>query len=124
MRKNRKFQGRISRVAVGQQGSLTLAALPGESLPLVVERITPIAVSEEGRNFFPVEARLGEGGDLRARQPLDPCVPFVGDRFIQRTCVRSADWLAYLNAIDIEGAERQIIGTARSMGVDVEGVSV
>ena len=26
-----------------------------------------------------------------------------------------------LNAIDIEGAERQIIGTARSMGVDVEG---
>jgi large subunit ribosomal protein L11 len=25
-----------------------------------------------------------------------------------------------LNAIDIEGAERQIIGTARSMGVDVE----
>jgi large subunit ribosomal protein L11 len=29
-----------------------------------------------------------------------------------------------LNAIDIEGAERQIIGTARSMGVDVEGVTV
>jgi large subunit ribosomal protein L11 len=25
-----------------------------------------------------------------------------------------------LNAIDIEGAERQIIGTARSMGVDIE----
>ena len=25
-----------------------------------------------------------------------------------------------LNAIDIEGAERQIIGTARSMGIDVE----
>lgn len=28
-----------------------------------------------------------------------------------------------LNAIDIEGAERQIMGTARSMGVDVEGVT-
>jgi large subunit ribosomal protein L11 len=27
-----------------------------------------------------------------------------------------------LNAIDIEGAEKQIIGTARSMGVQVEGV--
>ena len=26
-----------------------------------------------------------------------------------------------LNAIDIEGAERQIVGTARSMGVEVEG---
>jgi large subunit ribosomal protein L11 len=28
-----------------------------------------------------------------------------------------------LNAIDIEGAERQIIGTARSMGIQVEGAS-
>ncbi len=27
-----------------------------------------------------------------------------------------------LNAVDIEGAERQIVGTARSMGVEVEGV--
>jgi large subunit ribosomal protein L11 len=26
-----------------------------------------------------------------------------------------------LNAIDIEGAERQIVGTARSMGIEVEG---
>jgi large subunit ribosomal protein L11 len=29
-----------------------------------------------------------------------------------------------LNAVDIQGAERQIIGTARSMGVDVEGETV
>jgi large subunit ribosomal protein L11 len=29
-----------------------------------------------------------------------------------------------LNAIDIEGAERQIVGTARSMGVEVEGHTV
>ena len=28
-----------------------------------------------------------------------------------------------LNAIDIEGAERQIVGTARSMGIEVEGVT-
>ena len=27
-----------------------------------------------------------------------------------------------LNAIDIEGAEKQIIGAARSMGVEVEGI--
>lgn len=27
-----------------------------------------------------------------------------------------------LNAIDIEGAERQIVGTARSMGIEVQGV--
>ena len=29
-----------------------------------------------------------------------------------------------LNAIDIEGAERQIVGTARSMGIEVEGVTI
>ena len=29
-----------------------------------------------------------------------------------------------LNAIDIEGAERQIVGTARSMGIEVEGHTV
>jgi len=29
-----------------------------------------------------------------------------------------------LNAIDIEGAEKQIIGTARSMGIDIEGVTI
>ena len=29
-----------------------------------------------------------------------------------------------LNAIDIEGAERQIVGTARSMGIEVRGVTV
>ena len=28
-----------------------------------------------------------------------------------------------LNAIDIDGAEKQIVGTARSMGVEVEGVT-
>jgi serine/threonine-protein kinase len=56
------------------------------------------------------------GGDKGARQPLDPCVPFVGDRFIQRTCVRSEDWLTYLNAIDIEEARERAPGEAGLFG--------
>jgi large subunit ribosomal protein L11 len=28
-----------------------------------------------------------------------------------------------LNSIDIQGAERQIVGTARSMGIEVEGIT-
>ncbi len=28
-----------------------------------------------------------------------------------------------MNAVDIEGAERQIIGTARSMGIEIEGIT-
>ncbi len=48
----------IAYAAAGQRGELTLSALPGSPLPLRVERITPIASTAEGRNFFRVEARL------------------------------------------------------------------
>jgi multidrug efflux pump subunit AcrA (membrane-fusion protein) len=50
----------IGDVAVGQRGRLALSALPGRPLPLAVERITPIATAEEGRNYFRVEAVLEE----------------------------------------------------------------
>ncbi len=50
----------IADVAVGQRGRLALSALPDRPLPLVVERITPIATAEEGRNYFRVEAVLEE----------------------------------------------------------------
>ncbi|MBW1877262.1 MAG: SUMF1/EgtB/PvdO family nonheme iron enzyme, partial [Deltaproteobacteria bacterium] len=56
------------------------------------------------------------GGDSRARQPLDPCAPFIGDRFVQRTCVRSADWLVYLNTIDLEDARERVPGEAGIFG--------
>jgi len=48
----------VSDVAPGQPGRLTLSALPGQPLPLAVERITPVAAAADGRNVFRVEARL------------------------------------------------------------------
>jgi multidrug efflux pump subunit AcrA (membrane-fusion protein) len=45
-------------LAVGQPGLLALAATPTQRLPVTVRRITPVAVAEDGRNFFRVEARL------------------------------------------------------------------
>jgi RND family efflux transporter MFP subunit len=39
-------------------GTLVLSSLPGENLPFIVEKITPVAVAEEGNNYFVVEARL------------------------------------------------------------------
>jgi len=50
----------IADVAVGQHGRLALTALPRQTLPLVVERVTPIATQEDGRNYFRVEAVLEE----------------------------------------------------------------
>jgi len=48
----------IRDIAVGHHGELTLAALPGEHLPLTIERVTPVAAAEDGHNFFRVEASL------------------------------------------------------------------
>jgi RND family efflux transporter MFP subunit len=50
----------IADVAVGQRGRLALSALPGRALPLVVERITPMSTTQDGRSYFRAEAALEE----------------------------------------------------------------
>lgn len=56
----------IARVAVGQTGSLALGSLPWSTLPLRVQRITPMATALAGDNVFEVEAELLEPApDLR-----------------------------------------------------------
>ena len=49
----------IADVKLGKTGSLALSALPGDTLPLEVNRITPVATTGQGRNYFEVEAKLG-----------------------------------------------------------------
>ena len=46
----------ITRVAVGQGGELALTSMPHEAIPLAVEKITPVSVADQGRNYFRVEA--------------------------------------------------------------------
>ena len=56
----------VSQLQVGQTGGLALAGLPGEPLTVKVEKITPVASAEEGKNLFRVEAALdGASSDLR-----------------------------------------------------------
>ncbi|MEN9316120.1 MAG: hypothetical protein RIS35_2513, partial [Pseudomonadota bacterium] len=45
-------------VRVGATGELVLASLPGTRWPFRVRKLTPIALAEEGRNLFRVEAEL------------------------------------------------------------------
>ena len=49
----------IGFVQVGAPGNLVLSSLPGAVWPFRVRKLTPIAVAEEGRNHFRVEAELG-----------------------------------------------------------------
>lgn len=53
----------ISRIKVAQQGSLALSALPWDTLPLRITRITPLASPVEGKNIFEVEASLEDQPD-------------------------------------------------------------
>ncbi len=46
----------ITSVKVGQSGRLALTAMPQEDIRLTVDKITPVSVVDEGRNFFRVEA--------------------------------------------------------------------
>ena len=52
----------IAAVAVGQAGTLALSALPWDTQPIRVTRITPMATALEGRNVFEVEAELKAPG--------------------------------------------------------------
>ncbi len=51
-------ESRISDVKIGQQGQLVLTALPDQSFPFVIEKITPVASAGDGSNTFRVEAKL------------------------------------------------------------------
>ena len=48
----------IADVRKGAAGAVALAALAGETLPFQVVRVTPVATSREGRNFYEVEAAI------------------------------------------------------------------
>jgi RND family efflux transporter MFP subunit len=48
----------IADIAVGQEGELVLPSMPGDTFPLVVDKITPVSTAKEGRNYFRVEAYL------------------------------------------------------------------
>jgi multidrug resistance efflux pump len=48
----------IANIRVDEDGALALAALPNDTLAFKVERITPVANSRDGRNYFEVEGKL------------------------------------------------------------------
>ena len=76
----------IAHVSVGQRGRLALSSLPGETLPFVIDRVTPVANAKDGRNTFEVQA-VPEG-NLR---PLRPGLLGVAKIEVGS---RSALWLA------------------------------
>jgi RND family efflux transporter MFP subunit len=87
-------EGDIADIRIGQQGTAVLASLPDAPQPYRVERITPIAEQNQGRNFFRVEAAL-EGTNERLR----PSMVGVGRTAVEERLLisiwtrRLIDWL-------------------------------
>ncbi len=54
----------IGAVIVEQQGELVLSSMPRTPLRFTVEKITPVSVLEDGRNYFQVEAKIKDNSDL------------------------------------------------------------
>ncbi|MBA2777286.1 HlyD family efflux transporter periplasmic adaptor subunit [Billgrantia kenyensis] len=95
-------EGRIDDVRVGQHGELLLAAMTGQRMPFVIERITPQSRSSDGSSRFVVEASLSDQGEAlggEARRELRPGLQGVGrieggeDRLIVIWTRELMDWL-------------------------------
>jgi RND family efflux transporter MFP subunit len=57
----------IGEIKVGQTGRLALTSMPNEAIRVVIQKITPVSVVDQGRNFFRVEASAT--GDIAKLRP-------------------------------------------------------
>jgi len=53
----------IADVRVAQQGVLMLSAFPSDTIPFIVDKVTPVSTAKDGRNFFRVEASFAAPHD-------------------------------------------------------------
>lgn len=84
----------IRAVHPGQPGRLVITGIAGETMPLRVAKVTPVATAQDGKNFFRVEAALGSG-DPRLRPGMEGVAKIaVGTRSLWWVLTHSfTDWL-------------------------------
>ncbi len=54
----------IGFISLGQRGQLKLSGIPDKSIDIAIDRLTPVSTTEEGRNYFRVEAVMDSHSDL------------------------------------------------------------
>ena len=69
----------IRHIKIGQSGKLVITGLAGHPIPLIIQKVTPVATAQDGKNFFRVEASLTE-----ASMRLRPGMEGVGKVFTDR----------------------------------------
>jgi RND family efflux transporter MFP subunit len=84
----------ISLVKLGQHGQLKLSGIPDRSIDITIDRITPVATSEKGRNYFRVEALMDNRSDLMRPGMEGITKVKVGrEKLIRLWTRRLVDWL-------------------------------
>lgn len=68
----------IGVVALQQTGALILSGLPGQHIKFRVQQITPVSITQDGRNFFRVEAHV-----LTGPKRLRPGMEGVGKIYVE-----------------------------------------
>lgn len=84
----------VAQVGAGQKGELVLSGIPYEKMPFEVKLVTPVSSSQEGGNYFRVEAQM-EGNSNRLRPGMEGVSKIsVGDRKLIWIWTHSlVDWL-------------------------------
>lgn len=82
----------VIHIREGQSSELVLPSMPGETFPFTVNKITPVSLAKEGRNYFRVEAKMEKTSDR-----LRPGMEGVGKVKIDR---RKLIWVWTHEAVD------------------------
>jgi RND family efflux transporter MFP subunit len=69
----------IRHIKPGQPGMLVITGIAGDPIPLTVQKVTPVATAEDGKNFFRVEASLSDAS-TRLRPGMEGVGKVVTDR--------------------------------------------
>jgi multidrug resistance efflux pump len=70
----------IRHIRIGQSGQLVMTGIAGNPIPLIVQKVTPVATTQDGKNFFRVEASLSEA-PVRLRPGMEGVGKIVTDPY-------------------------------------------
>lgn len=69
----------IRHIKTGQPGMLVITGMAGDAMPLTIQKVTPVATAEDGKNFFRVEASLSDAS-TRLRPGMEGIGKVVTER--------------------------------------------
>jgi multidrug resistance efflux pump len=84
----------ISNIHVGQYGEMHFPSLPGARFPFSVQKVTPVTISKDGRNYFRVEGHIEQG-----TEQLRPGMAGIGKIKVDRRLLiwvwthKMVDWM-------------------------------